>query len=152
MGGKGDLRFGVTMPQVKDIRNQASCRMPQVKGLTSHVNSIYNGSRFEICGSTGSRVVVQPMLRRAAIAVVLLTLGAGPAAAQKSGGILRVGHFDSPASMSMLEESTARRQPADDGRIQQSGRVQAGRGAEQPAIDRARSSPLAGRGTRREPS
>src|SRR5258707_993771 len=29
------------------------------------------------------------------------------ASAQKSGGILRVGHFDSPASVSMLEESTA---------------------------------------------
>jgi peptide/nickel transport system substrate-binding protein len=28
------------------------------------------------------------------------------AAAQKSGGVLRAGHFDSPASMSMLEEST----------------------------------------------
>jgi len=26
--------------------------------------------------------------------------------AQKSGGILKIGHFDSPASMSMLEEST----------------------------------------------
>ena len=31
---------------------------------------------------------------------------APPALAQKSGGILRVPHFDSPASMSMLEEST----------------------------------------------
>jgi peptide/nickel transport system substrate-binding protein len=30
-----------------------------------------------------------------------------PAIAQKQGGIFRVGHFDSPASMSMLEESTA---------------------------------------------
>jgi peptide/nickel transport system substrate-binding protein len=30
-----------------------------------------------------------------------------PAMAQKAGGILRVGHFDSPASVSMLEESTA---------------------------------------------
>src|SRR6516164_6313954 len=30
----------------------------------------------------------------------------GPAAAQKQGGILHAGHFDSPASMSMLEEST----------------------------------------------
>src|SRR5712691_4199224 len=29
-----------------------------------------------------------------------------PAIAQKSGGIFRIGHFDSPASMSMLEEST----------------------------------------------
>jgi peptide/nickel transport system substrate-binding protein len=28
------------------------------------------------------------------------------AAAQQSGGVLRIGHFDSPASMSMLEEST----------------------------------------------
>jgi len=29
-----------------------------------------------------------------------------PAIAQKSGGVFRIGHFDSPASMSMLEEST----------------------------------------------
>ena len=28
-------------------------------------------------------------------------------AAQKPGGILKIGHFDSPASMTMLEESTA---------------------------------------------
>src|SRR5216684_4957896 len=32
---------------------------------------------------------------------------AQPAFAQKAGGVLRVGHFDSPASVSMLEESTA---------------------------------------------
>ena len=31
---------------------------------------------------------------------------AGPAWAQKQGGILKIGHFDSPASMSLLEEST----------------------------------------------
>jgi peptide/nickel transport system substrate-binding protein len=39
-----------------------------------------------------------------------LSLGlivANPAIAQKAGGILKVGHFDSPASVSMLEESTA---------------------------------------------
>src|SRR5262252_5624288 len=36
-----------------------------------------------------------------------LLLSSGTASAQKSGGILKVGHFDSPASMSMLEESTA---------------------------------------------
>src|SRR5215470_20404007 len=30
----------------------------------------------------------------------------GTALAQKQGGILKIGHFDSPASMSMLEEST----------------------------------------------
>src|SRR5229473_2840111 len=32
---------------------------------------------------------------------------AQPAFAQKAGGTLRIGHFDSPASVSMLEESTA---------------------------------------------
>src|SRR5260370_13042241 len=37
------------------------------------------------------------------LAVIALTQ---PAIAQKSGGIFRIGHFDSPASMSMLEEST----------------------------------------------
>ncbi|HEY1796632.1 MAG TPA: ABC transporter substrate-binding protein, partial [Stellaceae bacterium] len=41
-----------------------------------------------------------------AAAAVLLAVSAGPASAQKSGGILRIQHFDSPASMSILEEST----------------------------------------------
>src|ERR1700731_4000748 len=37
-----------------------------------------------------------------------LALAATDAAfAQKAGGILKIGHFDSPASMSILEESTA---------------------------------------------
>src|SRR5947209_17429140 len=43
----------------------------------------------------------------AAAGTLLLAVGAANAAfAQKSGGILTIGHFDSPASMSMLEEST----------------------------------------------
>src|SRR5947209_7978642 len=38
---------------------------------------------------------------------LLMALAAAPRAdAQKSGGILRLSHFDSPASMSILEEST----------------------------------------------
>src|SRR5436305_6435609 len=38
---------------------------------------------------------------------LLMALAAAPPAdAQKSGGILRLSHFDSPASMSILEEST----------------------------------------------
>src|SRR5215468_7117647 len=52
-----------------------------------------------------------------------LLLSIGTASAQKQGGILKIGHFDSPASMSLLEESTlaanrpmmqphARRRPA----------------------------------------
>src|SRR3974377_679838 len=43
----------------------------------------------------------------AAACLLPLALSAVNAAfAQKSGGILRMGHFDSPSSMSMLEEST----------------------------------------------
>src|SRR5271170_3284546 len=42
-----------------------------------------------------------------------LLLAAVPALAQKPGGVLRMQHFDSPASMSILEESTrAAEQPA----------------------------------------
>ena len=33
-------------------------------------------------------------------------VAAGAASAQKSGGVLKIEHFDSPASMSILEEST----------------------------------------------
>ena len=48
------------------------------------------------------------------IAGLLLLLVAAPdAAAQKRGGVLRIQHFDSPASMSILEESTrAAEEPA----------------------------------------
>ena len=41
-----------------------------------------------------------------AAAGAALLIGAMPALAQKSGGILRMWDFDSPASMSILEEST----------------------------------------------
>src|SRR5438874_5911480 len=43
---------------------------------------------------------------RLAASTVFLCLVASPALAQKSGGILRLSHFDSPASMSILEEAT----------------------------------------------
>src|SRR5438309_3517474 len=47
-------------------------------------------------------------LRIVAVAGGLLTAmtAVAPALAQKPGGILRLSHFDSPASMSILEEST----------------------------------------------
>jgi peptide/nickel transport system substrate-binding protein len=41
-----------------------------------------------------------------AAAIAAMALAAAPAMAQKRGGILRLSHFDSPASMSILEEST----------------------------------------------
>jgi peptide/nickel transport system substrate-binding protein len=45
-------------------------------------------------------------IRALAVAGALLLFSAGTASAQKQGGILKIGHFDSPASMSLLEEST----------------------------------------------
>jgi len=47
-----------------------------------------------------SRIVI------AGVGLLIATFPGGTALAQKQGGILRAGHFDSPASMSMLEEST----------------------------------------------
>jgi peptide/nickel transport system substrate-binding protein len=38
--------------------------------------------------------------------VLIMTAVSGPAFAQKPGGILRLSHFDSPASVSILEEAT----------------------------------------------
>ncbi len=47
------------------------------------------------------------ILRRAAAGAAILVLaGAGGALAQKPGGVLRVQHWDSPASMSIHEEAT----------------------------------------------
>src|SRR5213592_488042 len=45
-------------------------------------------------------------LRVLASAGALLLLSMATASAQKAGGTLKIGHFASPASMSMLEEST----------------------------------------------
>ena len=45
-------------------------------------------------------------LHALAAATALCAAAATGAAAQQSGGVLKLGHFDSPASMSMLEEST----------------------------------------------
>ena len=43
----------------------------------------------------------------AAIGGLLMVMAAaGPTLAQKAGGILKLSHFDSPASMSILEELT----------------------------------------------
>src|SRR5215813_5372744 len=47
----------------------------------------------------GGKVVAMAGLLAAAI-------GGGPALAQKSGGVLKIQHWDSPASMSIIEEAT----------------------------------------------
>src|ERR1700676_3813570 len=47
------------------------------------------------------------MGRRMAAAILAMTLAAAsPALAQKSGGVLKIQHWDSPASMSIVEEAT----------------------------------------------
>ena len=94
------------------------------------------------------------LTRTAMLAGIALLSAAplAPATAQKSGGILKIYFFDSPASMSIHEEVDARRPAADDGRVQQPRHVRPGRAAEQPAIDRARPRHRAGRGTRTAPS
>ena len=61
------------------------------------------------------------------------------AAAQKQGGILKSYSIDSPASMSIHEEATVVAERPMMGGLQQSRHVRPARGAEQPAIDRARS-------------
>ena len=38
--------------------------------------------------------------------LLIMSCAVGPAFAQKAGGILKISHFDSPASMSLLEESS----------------------------------------------
>ena len=48
----------------------------------------------------------QMRIRATAGALIAALLFVAPAAAQKRGHILRAGHFDSPASLSMLKEST----------------------------------------------
>src|SRR6516225_10967496 len=65
---------------------------------------------MKICGSTGNSLET-PMARTLRTLVTASALVAGglagsPAFAQKQGGVLKVHHQDSPASMSIIEEST----------------------------------------------
>src|SRR5260370_37507611 len=69
--------------------------------------------RWALAGSTDEsprhrrRVMTpQPRPLAAALAVVIAMVAADTALAQKSGGILRVPFFDSPARVSLHEEST----------------------------------------------
>src|SRR6266853_4153988 len=60
------------------------------------------------CKTTGGVWKMKRVLRVLATAGALLAVMAvaDAAFAQKAGGILKISHFDSPASMSLLEEST----------------------------------------------
>ena len=67
----------------------------------------------------------------------LVMLFAGPVAAQKSGGILKLFHRDSPASVSIHEEATISAVAPFIGGVQQSDPVQPARKAEPAGIHRA---------------
>src|SRR6516165_6411914 len=66
-------------------------------------------------------------------------LAGGPVLAQKPGGILKMYSIDSPASMSILEESTVFCRGSDDGGVQQPGHIRPACEAKQPRVYRARS-------------
>src|SRR5215467_1839646 len=67
---------------------------------------------WKTSGSTDSRTIMEVQMTTGCRALAILSallvasLAAGTALAQKSGGILKVHHQDSPASMSILEEAT----------------------------------------------
>src|SRR5499427_3142731 len=65
---------------------------------------------MKICGSTGNSLETQmARLLRTLVTASALVAGAvvpAPGFAQKSGGVLKVHHQDSPASMSIIEEAT----------------------------------------------
>src|SRR5438477_5858580 len=65
------------------------------------------GCAWKTCGSTSSRGGASKMQRVLCLFIAFGGLiAAAPAVAEKSGGVLKVQHWDSPASMSILEEAT----------------------------------------------
>src|SRR6266480_3149565 len=65
------------------------------------------GCAWKTCGSTSSRGGASKMQRVLCLFIAFGALiAAAPAVAEKSGGVLKVQHWDSPASMSILEEAT----------------------------------------------
>src|SRR5499425_657781 len=67
---------------------------------------------WKTSGSTDSRTIMEVQMTTGCRALAILSallvasLAAGTALAQKQGGVLKVHHQDSPASMSILEEAT----------------------------------------------
>ena len=66
-------------------------------------------AKVSISSSAATILTLRPGLSSRAFAAagpLLLAVAASPVSAQKQGGTLTIGHFDSPASISLLEEST----------------------------------------------
>ena len=122
---------------------RATCWQPACEGADADgqqpLQRLAHGRRLARSSEYSRRQTAMKRDRRrlsAAAWLLAAMAAAAPAVAQKPGGILHAGHFDSPASMSMLEESTLAVNRPSDGRLQQSGDVRPAGGAEQPAIDR----------------
>ena len=77
-------------------------------------------------------MIGQYLKRVAAAGLLLLVTSGGGAQAQKSGGVLRIYHRDSPASMSIHEEATNSVSIPIDGGVQQPRALRPAQGAEQP--------------------
>ena len=79
----------------------------------------------------GEREMVPRLRALAAAAALMLAVSDGETAfAEKSGGILKIGQFDSPAGMSILEESSNTAEGPHDGGVQQSRALRPARAAE----------------------
>src|ERR1700723_1372683 len=98
-------------PQLSSFRRSIvkECRcLPHASGrlaplLAHRLTVTGHGRQFRWSGRGSMRTLVKLAVLAAVVAVLSL---AGPAAAQKSGGVLKIYHRDSPASMSILEEAT----------------------------------------------
>ncbi len=84
----------------------------------------------------------------AAAGLLIVCLAAEPAMAQKFGGVLKVQHWDSPASMSILEEATYSAVVPMMGVFNNLVIYDQHVAAEQPFRSSSRISPTAGRGAR----
>ena len=76
--------------------------------------------------------MIRAVKRVAAATALALVLAGGTAAAQKTGGVLRVHVWDSPANLSILDGANPLAARTDDGGVQQSGHVRPACEAEQP--------------------
>src|SRR5712671_265228 len=96
---------GICRPQFRTHLTYPSTSIRDICRACKRRETRRNGPG-DICNGRQRGMAIN--LRSVAVAGGLLTAmaAAEPALAQKPGGILRLSHFDSPASMSILEEST----------------------------------------------
>src|SRR5438445_987470 len=99
--------------------NATACRNEEGSVIASHCCAVARepdkrtgcgaaaGSSARVLGQEVDAMKAGSRVLAAASSLSLALFITGVAFAQKTGGILKISHFDSPASMSLLEESTA---------------------------------------------